>query len=71
MFSLVEPSEGRISGILHGQKDSRFSYAAVGASREAPEKLAGYVVDRNRVRLGEGTETFDRAVARALTHPAQ
>ena len=43
-----------------------FSYAEVGASREGTKEIAGYVVDHNRVRLGEGRETFERAVAALL-----
>ena len=39
-----------------------FSYAEVGSSRQRPDNLAGYVVDHNRVKLGEGRRTFDRAV---------
>lgn len=62
MFLFGEPSEGRISEFLRLQRDLPFSYADAGASRggEAP---AGYAVDHNRARLGEGEETFDRAVA--------
>jgi len=41
-------------------KDAPFSYAAVGATRDAPLP-AGYKVDRNRVRLGSGQEVFERA----------
>ena len=63
MFSPTRPSEERISEILASQGDAPFSYADVGASRDAPEKLAGYAVDHNRIELGAGEETFDRAVA--------
>lgn len=41
-----------------------FSYTEVGATHGgAPDAPAGYVVDRYRVRLGEGEEAFGRAVA--------
>ena len=62
MFSIGKPSEARISRVFDEQRDAPFSYDEVGASREAPEKMPGYAVDRNRVRLGEGAETFERAV---------
>jgi len=62
LFSIFEPSEQRTRGFLRSQRDAAFSYEAVGASRgeEAP---AGFAVDHNRARLGEGEETFERAVA--------
>jgi uncharacterized protein (UPF0548 family) len=62
LFSIGEPSDARISGFLGSQRDAPFSYTEVGVSRggEAP---AGYTIDYNRARLGEGEETFDRAVA--------
>lgn len=63
MFLLDEPSEERISRFLRAQRDAPFSYGEVGASREGAKELSGYAVDHNRVRLGEGEETFDRAVA--------
>ncbi|MDQ3793054.1 MAG: DUF1990 domain-containing protein [Actinomycetota bacterium] len=63
MFLLGEPSEARIFEFLQAQRDAPFSYEDVGASRGRPVELAGYAVDHNRVRLGEGEATFDRAVA--------
>ncbi len=60
---LSEPSEARISGFLRAQRDAPFSYAEVGASREGARELAGYEVDHNRARLGQGEVTFERAVA--------
>lgn len=62
MFLMREPSKARVSRVLDGQQGAQFSYAEVGASREGPEKVQGYVVDHNRVRLGEGEEVFGRAV---------
>lgn len=60
MFLLREPSRENIERFLSSQKDLPFSYEEVGASREgvAPK---GYVVDRYRVRLGEGPEVYERA----------
>ena len=62
MFSIFEPSERRLSEFLRSQRDAAISSEDAGASRteEAP---AGYAVDHNRVRLGEGEGTFERAVA--------
>jgi len=63
LFLFSEPSTGRISRFLDAQRDAPFSYDEVGASRGNARAPAGYAVDHNRVRLGEGRETFDRAVA--------
>src|SRR5829696_8726743 len=60
---LSEPSTQRISRFLDAQRDAPFSYDEVGASRGDAKVPTGYAVDHNRVRLGEGRETFDRAVA--------
>ena len=57
-----EPSEARISRSFDAQRDALFSYPDVGASREAPGEIPGYTVDHNRVKLGEGAETFERSV---------
>lgn len=53
MFSIGEPSERRMIEFLRLQRDSPFSYEDVGASRVG-EVPAGYAVDHNRARLGEG-----------------
>jgi uncharacterized protein (UPF0548 family) len=63
LLLLGEPSGARISEFLRSQRDATFSYEEVGASREGAKDLAGYAVDQNRARLGEGEATFDRAVA--------
>ena len=63
MFQLSEPSTQGISRFLDAQRDAPFSYDDVGATRGDAKAPAGYAVDHNRVRLGEGRETFDRAVA--------
>ena len=61
MFSLREPSEASARRFISSQKDLPFSYENVGASREGAA-TSGYVVDRYRVRLGEGPEAYARAV---------
>lgn len=67
MFLIREPSAGRISDVLDSQRETSFSYAEVGTSRQGPDDLRGYVVDHNRVKLGEGRETFERAAAALRT----
>ena len=56
-----EPSPESIERFVDAQRDQRFSYDEVGASRDgtAPK---GYVEDRYRVKLGEGEGTYRRAV---------
>jgi len=48
---------------LDAQRDEPFSYDEVGASRESAKELAGYAVDHNRAKLGEGRGTLGRAMA--------
>jgi uncharacterized protein (UPF0548 family) len=62
LFLLNEPPERYIDEFLRAQRDASFSYQEVGASREGEKELAGYAVDHNRARLGEGEGTFDRAI---------
>jgi uncharacterized protein (UPF0548 family) len=66
LFLIREPSAEWVSNVLESQGEMPFSYAEVGASREGAKELAGYVVDHNRVKLGEGRETFGRAAAALL-----
>ncbi|HEU6451518.1 MAG TPA: DUF1990 domain-containing protein [Gemmatimonadaceae bacterium] len=61
MFSITRPAAERIARFLAAQEDAPFSYAEVGATRDAPPPL--YTVDHNRVRLGSGIDVFDRAAA--------
>jgi uncharacterized protein (UPF0548 family) len=59
MFVLRKPTEALIHRFIAKQKDLPFSYPEVGATQTKPP--AGYTVDHNRIRLGEGRETFMRA----------
>jgi uncharacterized protein (UPF0548 family) len=60
MFLLRRPSDDAVRRFLSLQKNLPFSYGEVGASRKgAPPD--GYVVDRYRVKLGEGPEAYGRA----------
>jgi uncharacterized protein (UPF0548 family) len=61
VFLIGEPSAARVSLLIDEQRGAPLSYAEVGASRDAPEKISGYAVDHNRVRLGDGEEAFARA----------
>lgn len=61
MFFLAKPNQDAIVAFISAQKNQQFSYAEVGCSRaQAP---AGYVADHNRIRLGQGLDTFERAKA--------
>jgi uncharacterized protein (UPF0548 family) len=59
MFSLRKPSAESIRHFLATQATLPFSYSAVGATAETTP--AGYVVDRTRIRLGEGESVFQSA----------
>lgn len=65
MFLSHKPSPETIKLLLDRRRDQPFSYAEVGATRVAAP--AGYNVDHNRIRLGEGPETFAKAIE-ALKH---
>jgi uncharacterized protein (UPF0548 family) len=61
MFLPWKPSATLIKQFISSQKHLPFSYSQVGATRNrAP---AGFIVDNNRIKLGDGKETYDRAVA--------
>ena len=61
MFLFRKPSEDYVRRFISSQRDRPFSYGEVGASREgAPPK--GYMVDRYRAKLGEGSKAYERAV---------
>ncbi|MGB8542261.1 MAG: DUF1990 domain-containing protein [Candidatus Acidiferrales bacterium] len=59
MLCWSKPSVASINAFLSAQKKEDFSYPEVGSSRQqAPD---GYTVDHNRIKLGKGVDTFDRA----------
>ena len=61
MFFVSKPSPDTVLKFVTNQKNSAFSYAEVGATRaDAP---AGYTIDHNRTKLGNGAETYERAVS--------
>lgn len=60
MFRLRRPSEREVRGFISEQQQSAFSYPEVGASaNDLPNR---YNVDRNRVLLGTGETTWQRAM---------
>src|SRR5262249_46752365 len=65
MFLLHRPSKSASERFRTARARAPFSYAEVGATRALPAAAApaGYRLDHNRIRLGEGEATFARAVA--------
>lgn len=64
MFLLRQPSEEFIRQFIASRQGLQFSYAQVGATRSQPtDGPPGYRVDHNRIKLGKGEETFQRAVS--------
>ncbi|HKP69547.1 MAG TPA: DUF1990 domain-containing protein [Pyrinomonadaceae bacterium] len=59
MFLLTRPSDAQVKAFLKKCESSPFSYTEVGTSVDT--RPAGYNVDHNRIRLGSGTELFERA----------
>ena len=61
MFFLRQPSSETIQRFISSQRDLTFLTQKL--ARPGWQLPSGYTVDRNRIRLGEGQETFERAVA--------
>jgi uncharacterized protein (UPF0548 family) len=61
MFLLVKPSPEAIRRFVSSQCELPFSDPEVGST--AGELPPGYIVDRNRIRLGTGKEAYERAIA--------
>jgi uncharacterized protein (UPF0548 family) len=60
MFRISEPTERDVEQFVARQRNLPFTYPEVGATNTTPP--AGYNVDHNRIRLGEGEATYQRAV---------
>jgi uncharacterized protein (UPF0548 family) len=59
MFCSSKPNRDSILAFISAQQNQQFSYPEVGCSRQrAP---TGYTVDHNRIKLGQGADTFKRA----------
>lgn len=67
MWSLGAPSDDEIRAFLTRQAERSFSYPGVGLTRALPagEPPAGFDLDHNRTRLGEGEPDF-AAACRAI-----
>lgn len=61
MFLPRQPSLDQVRQFISIQQSLPFSYSQVGATQTKPP--AGYRVDHYRIELGEGQQTFQRAVA--------
>lgn len=61
MFLLRKPSKETVERFIKLQSDLPFTYSQPGATQHHPP--AGFVVDHNQIRIGDGKETYDRAVA--------
>jgi uncharacterized protein (UPF0548 family) len=61
MYFLKEPTNHQVSQFIASQAEQPFSYPEVGATQRTLP--AGYAIDRNRVQLGRGSETFEAAAA--------
>jgi len=61
LFGLKPYSEEFVRKFVSKQPRSRFSYSEVGASAASPP--SGYNVDHNRIMLGTGESTWNRAVS--------
>ena len=62
MFLIHRPAAAEIEGFISGQRNAHFSYPDVGSTNGTLP--SGYIVDRNRVKLGSGLQTFSQAVGR-------
>lgn len=64
MFLLRQPSEEIVRQFIASQQNLSFSYSQVGATQsQLRDGYGGYTIDHNRARLGDGEETYQRAVA--------
>jgi uncharacterized protein (UPF0548 family) len=61
VFYTQQPSDEAVSRFIASQRKLPFSYAEVGATKHDPPP--GYNVDHNRIKLGDGELTFQKAVA--------
>lgn len=59
MFSASKPNRDAINAFIAVQQNQNFSYSEVGRSRQKAPK--GYTADHNRIKLGQGVDTFERA----------
>ena len=60
MFKISAPGERDVEEFISSQRNLPFTYSEVGATNTTPP--GGYNVDHNRIQLGEGEATYQRAV---------
>jgi uncharacterized protein (UPF0548 family) len=60
MFLLHQPTGETVRQFIAAQQTLPFSYSEVGATQTGAP--AGYTVDHNRIRLGQGEDTYQRAL---------
>jgi len=61
MFLFRKPSAEVARRFLSAQRELPFTYTSIGGTRNE-ESPAGFNVDHNRLKIGEGLEDFERAV---------
>ena len=61
MFLLTKPFEETITEFVDVRQKSLFSYSEIGSTRDG-NAPGGYTLDHNRIQLGSGRETFERAI---------
>lgn len=61
MISFQKPSTDLIRGLIDKQSKLDFSYSAIGATGTTPP--VGFVIDRTRIKLGEGESAFQSGIA--------
>ncbi len=59
MFLFTKPSLAEIQQFLSDRSEDKFSYSEIGVSLTGAPP--GYVVDSNRIKIGEGREAFEKA----------
>jgi uncharacterized protein (UPF0548 family) len=62
-WSWHEPTREDVAAFLAAQRDATWSYPDVGSSATNERAPAGYNLDHNRVKLGEGATVFESACA--------
>ena len=60
-FKVREPAEADVAAFISSQRDLEFTYPHAGATNTTPP--AGFTLDHNRIQLGHGKATYERAVA--------
>lgn len=60
MFKISEPTERDVDEFIAAQRNLPFTYTEVGTTNATPP--AGYNVDHNRIQLGKGEATYQRAI---------